>query len=209
MNNPIVLATLNSHKVEEIKNILGPDIPLNSLAEIQPDYGDVEETGQSFQENACIKAKEACMATGLPALADDSGLEIQALDGEPGIYSSRFEETDELRIRKVLDLMKDVSWDMRKASFRCVVCYYESEEKHYFFGGKVDGYISFTPLGDKGFGYDPVFYHPPSQKTFAQLPPEEKNRLSHRYQAFCKFKQFWKEKNKGQTTDDNNQLDSI
>ncbi len=193
-NTSLVLATLNQHKVKEISSILDPEIPLVSLSEIKPDYDDVEETGTSFQENAYIKARAATEATGMPSLADDSGLEIRALDDAPGIHSSRFEKTDELKIQKVLDMMKDIPWEEREACFRCVVCYFETEEKPHFFGGKVKGYISFTPLGDRGFGYDPIFYHPPSHKTFAQLSAQEKNRLSHRYQAFGKFNEFWKEK---------------
>lgn len=190
MSNTIVLATLNHHKVTEIQKIIDPAIEVVSLAEVKPEYEDIEETGQSFQENALIKGRAAFQATQLPAVADDSGLEIHALDGAPGIYSSRFEKNDELRIRKVLDLLKDTPWQKRQASFRCVVCYYESEENYHFFEGIVNGLISFTPLGDSGFGYDPIFYHPPSHKTFAQLEPDVKNQLSHRADAFRKFNSF-------------------
>lgn len=189
MKNKLVLATNNQHKLEEIHAILGEEFSLRSLAEIGFDQ-EIIEDGKTFKQNALIKAKTVYDATGLSTIADDSGLEIDALNGEPGIYSARYAETDELRIKKVLDNLKDVPMAERTARFRCMVCYYKVPESIHFFEGVFEGFIAMEPYGEGGFGYDPVFFVPQYEKTIAALSAEIKNSISHRYLAFSQIAEY-------------------
>jgi len=185
----IILATGNPGKVSEIKKILEPYglslIPLSRLNPVEPP----RETGKTFEENARLKASFYANHFQKPALADDSGLEVEYLGGGPGIYSSRFagpDATDEERNKKLLTLLKGVPFSQRRAAFICVAVLVFPEGRELKTEGKLDGYITSKPSGTQGFGYDPVFFLPQYKKTTAELG-EEKNKISHRYHAFKKM----------------------
>ncbi|ODA41487.1 XTP/dITP diphosphatase [Desulfosporosinus sp. BG] len=183
----IVLATQNQGKVRELQELLMDEgIEVLSLADI-PDWEDVEETGRTFADNAALKARAAVKKTGLIALADDSGLEVDALDGAPGVYSARFAgepKDDERNNDKLLHLLETTSDDKRTARFRCALVMATSSGKEYLTEGVVEGQILRQRRGQDGFGYDPIFYLPEYERTMAQLTLTEKNKLSHRAQAF-------------------------
>lgn len=189
----IVLATNNRHKVEEIRAILR-ELPFEILtASDFPDFSDPDETGATLEENARIKAAAIHEATGVWSLADDSGLEVDALDGAPGVISARFAGpgcTFEDNNRKLLDLMKDVPDDRRGARFRCVAALAKSPGDVALFSGEIRGSITRDLRGIGGFGYDPVFYVAELGCTFAEAPSEAKNRLSHRGRAFRLVREF-------------------
>lgn len=158
-----------------------------------PDVPEIREDGQSYLENALQKARTVADFTGEIALADDSGLEVDALDGAPGIYSARFagpDANDAQNIQKLLEALKSVPPEKRGASFHCVLVFSRPDGDYEAFTGRWQGRIHNFPLGEGGFGYDPVFFLPDQGVTVAQLPPEEKNRLSHRAQAFAKLKEW-------------------
>ncbi len=196
----IVLATNNPHKSQEIKNILSDlKAEILSLKDFPP-YRIPEETGKTFEENALIKAREAFKHTQTISLADDSGLEVDALDRSPGIMSARFAGpgcTYKDNNTKLLNLMKDVPDEKRGATFRCVVAIVFNLDKIKIVEGKVRGFITKTEMGEGGFGYDPLFYYPPLGKTFAQLKPDEKNKVSHRSTAFKKAQEILEEFTRG------------
>ncbi len=179
----VVIATRNLHKLEEIKEILA-NIPFHivPLPDVCPE---VVEDGKTFEENAIKKAKSALACTGELSLADDSGLVVDYLNGAPGIYSSRFAPSDKERIEKLLKLLEGVEWEQRSAKFVCVVAISYPNGDVEVVRGEVEGYIDFTPKGEGGFGFDPVFYVPEYEKTFAELS-SIKNRISHRARAFMK-----------------------
>ena len=184
----LLLATTNRHKLEEYRAILS-DFPFKilSLTDIQPDV-DVEETGTTFRENAELKALTYARATGMLSLADDSGLEIDALGGAPGVYSARFlgeEASYQERFRVILEQLKGLPMRRRSARFRCVITLAEPSGYHRSVEGVVEGVIAEAPRGENGFGYDPIFLIPELGKTAAELPPEQKNRISHRGRAAC------------------------
>jgi XTP/dITP diphosphohydrolase len=183
----VVLASGNKGKVREFGEILaGADIsivPQNELG-----VPEVEETGLTFVENAILKARNAARHTGLPAIADDSGLEVDALKGAPGIYSARYAGTgagDQANLEKLIADMKNVPAEQRSARFQCVLVYMEHEldPTPIICQGTWEGVIAFEPNGDGGFGYDPVFFVPAHNATVAELPSEMKHDLSHRGQA--------------------------
>ncbi len=187
----IILATRNQHKIEEIKKILAdPQIEILTLEDF-PEVPEIEETGKTLEENAVLKAKKVFSVTGIPALADDSGLEVDALNGAPGVVSARFAgpgcsyKDNNL---KLLRLLKGIPREKRGAIFRCVVALALSQDDIRIVEGKVKGIITESEIGESGFGYDPVFFHPESGKTFAELERGEKNRISHRGIAFGKAK---------------------
>lgn len=183
----IVLATGNKGKVAELSAMLAPfDLQVIPQTELQ--VSDAAETGLTFVENALIKARHAALITGLPAIADDSGLAVQALGGAPGIYSARYageSATDKLNYQKLLLALADVAAPQRQAAFHCVLVYLRHAEDPtpLICHGSWQGEIALTSSGDGGFGYDPVFYVPSLQKTAAQLFPQEKQQFSHRGQA--------------------------
>ncbi|MDF2953231.1 MAG: Inosine/xanthosine triphosphate pyrophosphatase [Thermodesulfobacterium sp.] len=189
MDNKILLiATSNMGKVREISEILRDfDLEIKTLkdyCEINPP----EETGKTFFENAYLKAKYYTEKTGLMCLADDSGLEVDILNGAPGIYSSRFageNATDEENNKKLLALLQGIPLEKRKARFVCVIVVYHPSGKYIKTEGTWEGLIGFEPKGSHGFGYDPIFLVPEYnyEKTAAELPIEEKNKLSHRGKA--------------------------
>jgi len=186
----IVIASKNEGKIREIQAMLEDlDIEILSLNDYQ-EIPDINEDGTSFFENALKKAKVVSEHTGEMVLADDSGLEVEYLGGNPGVYSSRYsgaDATDSLNIKKLLKSLEGVSVHKRGASFRCVLILYRPDGKYFSFEGRLHGIIHDKPVGDAGFGYDPVFFLPELGLTVAQLPPEMKNRISHRARAVDKF----------------------
>jgi len=184
----LLLATKNTHKLEEIKNILGKAAGITYLSLHDFPGFAIKETGRSLLQNSLLKAEFAFKVTGNPSLADDSGLFIDALDGEPGIFSSRFASTDQARIDKVLNMMR--SRTNRTAHFRAVFVYYFAPQRYQAFEGMCPGTIALEPRGANGFGYDPIFIPDGHKKTFAEMTPKTKNRISHRYRALRKFKAY-------------------
>ena len=184
----LVVATKNPGKIREIRALLeGLGYRILSLEDF-PQFPPVEERGETFLENALEKARAAARYTGEMALADDSGLEVEALGGAPGVRSARFGGqglTDADRNRLLLEKLRGVPMEERKARFRCVMALVTPGGEEYVVEGTCEGYIAMEPRGDHGFGYDPVFYLPRYGKTMAQLPPEEKNRISHRAKALA------------------------
>lgn len=194
MSESIVLATRNKGKIREIKDILsGLEVSLLDLAEFE-DVGELEESGESFLANALSKAKAVHRATGYPALADDSGLEVEALGGAPGVLSARFGGPgldDAGRCAKLLGALGGVPDEKRGARFHCVAVLYPapgSEGRALWTEGLLYGRIAESPRGRNGFGYDPVFLLPALSKTLAELTAAEKNLISHRYRAFIEMK---------------------
>lgn len=193
----VVLASKNKHKLEEISQItekFGMEMVLES------DLGvdiDVEETGSTFEENSFLKAEAVMKATGLPALADDSGIAVDALNGEPGIYSARYgfgESLDDWgRLQLLLKNTEQVPDERRQAKFVCVITLVTPQQEIIQARGEVHGMLLRTPAGQGGFGYDPIFYYPPLGKSLAELTPEEKNQVSHRANALQVFYQKLKE----------------
>ena len=184
----LVIATLNKGKKEEISALLeNTGIELLSLADF-PEMPEIIEDGRTFMENALKKARDTYAYTGCMSLADDSGLEVDALDGMPGVMSARFAPTAEARNEKLLDLMKNVPDEKRTARFVCALAIAGPGGFEWTAEGVVEGRITREPRGGKGFGYDPVFYYEPFGKTFAEISREEKNRISHRGIALEKFR---------------------
>jgi len=183
---PLVLATGNAGKVAELTELLdGFGLDLHSLRDF-PDAPVVVEDGASYEENAAAKAVAIARHTGLPALADDSGLEVDALDGAPGVRSARFagEPADDRRnVEKLLRSLAGAPAARRTARFRCVIVVARPDGARLTVEGTCEGVIAERPTGAGGFGYDPVFLVPVLGRTFAELPPEEKHRLSHRGRA--------------------------
>ena len=183
----VVLASKNRHKLVEIAKILEKlDIQLVLQSELGVDI-DVEETGTTFEENSFLKAEAVMKATGMPALADDSGIAVDALNGEPGIYSARYGFDDTLddhgRMMLLLKNTEQVPDDKRQAQFVCVITLVTPEGEVIQARGEVHGTLTREPRGENGFGYDPIFFYPPMGMTTAELPPEVKNRVSHRANA--------------------------
>ncbi len=188
--NRLIIATSNRGKSIEIKDILSDlNISISDLLDEGINI-DIEESVTTYREYSLIKAKRIHGITGLPVVADDSGLEVDALGGRPGIHSARYANTTESRIGKLLNEMKGVEERFRTARFVCVACLYIGNEEYYFFEGKVEGIIIDSPRGSNGFGFDPVFFVPRYKKTMAELPPQIKNRISHRSNAFLQLKNF-------------------
>ncbi len=188
----IVLATGNPGKVREMGQLLS-ELKMEILPQAKFGVPEAEETGLCFVENALIKARNAALHTGLPAIADDSGLEVDALQGAPGIYSSRYagvEASDEDNIQKLIQALQEVPTPERTARFRCVVVYlrHAADPSPLICEGSWEGSILTSPRGEKGFGYDPIFWVPELGCSSAQLDAATKNRFSHRGQALTKLK---------------------
>lgn len=185
-----IIATNNKKKLLELERILKPlGIDAITAREAGVELDDVEETGTTFAENAFIKADAAFKKTGLPSVADDSGLCVDALDGRPGIYSARYagdNATDEEKISKLLTELEGVEDEKRTAHFACAICCILPDGSKIEVEGRCQGKIAFEPCGDGGFGYDPVFMY--GDKSYAQLSAEEKDAVSHRGQALRKLK---------------------
>ena len=187
----VVLASKNKHKLKEISQITSKfDMELVLQSELGVDI-DVEETGESFEENSFLKAEAVMKATGLPALADDSGIAVDALGGEPGIYSARygFDPTldDWGRLELLLKNTEHVPDGQRQAQFVCVITMVTPEGQTIQARGEIHGELLRAPAGENGFGYDPIFYYPPMGMTTAEMPAEEKNKVSHRANALKVF----------------------
>ena len=188
----LILASNNAHKVEEIKQIL-TDYNILTLKDI--DFTeDIIEDGESFEENALIKARTIAEFSGKVAIADDSGLSVDKLNGHPGVYSARYspEQTDEKNIEKVL---AELAGEQSKAKFVSVIAMVTPEGKEFTFRGECEGKIILEKRGTNGFGYDPIFYVPELNKTFAEISSDEKNAISHRKKSLEKFTKFLKEQN--------------
>ncbi len=194
----LLVATQNPHKIKEMQPLFdAQSIRLKSLAEMQT-IPDIIEDGNSFEENAAIKARICYEAFKQPVMADDSGLEVSALNNEPGIYSARYggpHADYNLNNQVLLKKMRSVPEDQRQARFVCTICY-KDESGEYFFTGTAKGIILSKLTGTEGFGYDPLFYVPELHKTFAQLSLKEKNMLSHRGKAVRKLITFLDKKKK-------------
>ncbi|MEE2730299.1 MAG: XTP/dITP diphosphatase [Pseudomonadota bacterium] len=189
----IVVATGNQGKLREINQVLNP-FGLQARGQGDFQIEEVEETGLTFVENALLKARNASRVTGKPALADDSGLEVDALLGAPGIYSARYagaDASDAANVAKLLQALQGVPREQRLARFQCVMVYlrHADDPVPLICQGTWEGYIDEQPSGSNGFGYDPVFVVPAHQCTAAQLPPDIKNQLSHRGQALQQLMQ--------------------
>jgi XTP/dITP diphosphohydrolase len=187
VNKTVVLASNNPGKVREINQILAG---LHLTVKPQSEFGvpEAEETGLTFVENALLKARNASRLTGLPAIADDSGIEVDVLNGAPGIYSARFAgkgASDEQNLRKLLTELAAIAEEERTARFQCLMVYlrHEFDPTPVICQGTWEGRILFEPRGNNGFGYDPIFFVPIHNCSSAELPPEVKNKLSHRGQA--------------------------
>ncbi len=193
MTEELLLATTNQGKIREIQAFLAElPILISSIQNLKVGSS-FQETGKTFKENARGKSLFYSRKWEGITLAEDSGLEIDYLKGAPGVISARFsgpKATDETNIEKILDLMKEVKQEHRKARF--VSCMVLSQKANLIktFMGYVEGYITYQKKGTNGFGYDPIFFFPPLQKTFAELQPREKNKISHRGQALKKLKSF-------------------
>jgi len=184
----LVVASHNDGKIAEIKTLLAPfNIEVSSAKDLR--LGDVEETGTTFAENATLKAEALCLMCGLPCLADDSGLCVDALDGRPGVYSARYAPNRDFKegMKMLLNEMKDAQNPSRKAHFSCCMALACPNEKVKIFEGRVDGSIAEKPRGKNGFGYDPIFIPDGYNETFAELGDETKNKISHRRRALEKF----------------------
>jgi XTP/dITP diphosphohydrolase len=187
----IVLATGNKGKVKELASLLAEqNITIKPQSEFN--VSDVAETGTTFVENAIIKARHAAKVTGLPAIADDSGLEVDALNGAPGVYSARYageNASDDDNTNKLLTALENVDDDQRSARFHCVLVYmrHKDDPTPLICHGVWQGSISREKLGEQGFGYDPVFWQAEHKMSSAQLPRALKNQLSHRGQALQKL----------------------
>jgi XTP/dITP diphosphohydrolase len=187
---PLVIATRNSGKLFELQRLLnGFPVAVRSLSDFGP-IPQVEETGSSFEENAYLKASHTSRVLGLPALADDSGLAVAALNGAPGVHSARFAgegASDEANWRLLLQRLADA--EDRRAAFVCVLSIAVPNGRALTYEGRCEGLIMPAPRGSGGFGYDPVFYYPPMKCSFAEMSTEEKNRVSHRGSALRELRQ--------------------
>ena len=186
-----VLASSNQGKLQEINHLLA-DLSIKGVPQTEFDVPDIEETGLTFVENAILKARNAAQHTGLPALADDSGIEVDYLRGEPGIYSARYagkDASDLDNLNKLLAALKDAPDEERTARFQCVMVFmrHDKDPTPLICQGTWEGRILYEPRGENGFGYDPVFYVPTHNCSSAELEPTLKNQLSHRGQALQKL----------------------
>ena len=189
----LVVATRNKGKLLEINALLSGLVERISGAGDYADFPETVEDGVTFEENALKKAREASRFTGLPALADDSGLVVDALDGRPGVYSARFAGEgagDTANNTRLLQECRDIPEDQRQAAFVCVLAFVTPEGTEKLFSGKVAGQILRAPRGERGFGYDPLFLVDGFERSMAELSLEEKNGVSHRARAFMKFREY-------------------
>lgn len=189
MNYELILATNNAHKLKEVRQILSPHkITVYGLNDLNLKPEDVEENANTYKGNTLIKAMSVQKLTSMPIIADDSGLEIEAMDNQPGLHSARFASSHgghEKAIQAILDFLKEK--ENRKARFICDIILVNEEKEPLLFEGVTEGTIDYKPYGDGGFGYDPIFKCEESGKTYAAMSEEEKNKLSHRGKALKKI----------------------
>jgi XTP/dITP diphosphohydrolase len=192
----VIIATKNAGKAREFQALLGKrGVEVKSLLDF-PNCPDVEETGNTFAENAILKAEAMARYFNTTVIADDSGLSIDALGGRPGVYSARYageEKNDQKNIAKVLSELEGVPFAKRTARFHCALAVAAPGRRTAVVEGTCEGYIAEKPQGENGFGYDPIFYIPKKGKTMAQLSAEEKNQISHRAKALEKLDKQWDE----------------
>lgn len=185
----LLFGTNNQNKLSEIRQIVGEHYEVVSLRDLSKDI-DVEETENTLEGNATLKAKTYFEVTGIPCFADDTGLEVEALDGRPGVYSARYAGENCTYMDNVLKMLEEMQGKTnRKAHFRTVIAFYDGNGLH-LFDGIAKGEITREIKGEGGFGYDPIFLPEGYEKTFAELTPEEKNRISHRGKAVRSFGEF-------------------
>ena len=188
----LIIATHNNDKEKELKSVLD-DFPVEVMSLDQfPEIGEIEETGSTLYENAKLKAVTVNKITNMPCLGDDTGLEVDALSGAPGVYSSRYAGENvsyENNVTKLLRELRSTPYEKRTARFRTIIFYTDGDRELYT-QGEIQGVITENPRGTNGFGYDPVFYIPEVKKTMAELTSAEKNKLSHRGQAMRKFRKL-------------------
>lgn len=196
MGRCLLLATHNTGKKVELADLLGDlEVDLKTPADLDLDMV-VAEVGRTFEENAVLKATEYARATGCLTLADDSGLEVDALNGQPGVHTARYGGeglTPRQRYERLLQVLAGVPWDKRTARFCCVVALADADGLLGTASGKCEGLISYAPAGEQGFGYDPVFFLPERGLTMAQLTAEEKQQISHRGRAIMAIKPLLRE----------------
>ena len=191
----IMLATSNAHKVEEFSTMLKPlGFEVKSLLDLEEQI-EIEENGSTFEENSLIKARTIHDKLGIPVIADDSGLMVNALDGAPGIYSARFMGKDtsyDVKNQYIMDQCRNA--EDKGCQFVCAIAYVEEDGSEHVFTGIVEGLVAEIMEGEKGFGYDPMFYYPPYKTTLANVSEELKNKVSHRGRALRQFIEFLEEK---------------
>lgn len=192
---PLMIATANAHKVAEFRQMLAPlGFDVKSLLDLKKKI-DIEETGTTFAENALIKAKAIYDQYQIPVISDDSGLAVNAMNGAPGVYSARFMGYDtsyDCKNQAIIDAVKKS--EDKGAQFVCAIAYIEADGTQHVFTGMVEGEIAETMIGDKGFGYDPIFFYPPFGTTLANVSEEKKNQVSHRSRALAKLIDYMEEK---------------
>lgn len=198
----ILIATTNKHKIEEFQKLFSENSLQLEAVYLKdfPNVKTVEETGQTFEENATLKALGYAKQTGLLTLAEDSGLSCDVLDGAPGVYSARFsgeKATDESNNQKLLKIFKPIPDNCRAAHYTAVIAIAEPSKVIGTAQGEVHGYIAKEPKGTNGFGYDPLFFYPPYDKTFGEVAPEMKNKVSHRSKAVLQAVEILKNLNLG------------
>ena len=190
----IFIASANKHKIEEFKEMLEPlGYEISSLNDLDEDI-EIEENGHSFEENALIKARYIAKKFGIIAISDDSGLEIDALNKQPGIYSARFLGHDtsyDYKNLEILKMMKDKK--DRTCRFICAIALCYPDGKEYVFTGSIEGTVAYAIESPNGFGYDPIFYYEPFKTTLANVDPSKKNQVSHRHNALVKLLEFLNE----------------
>ncbi|MGP4041678.1 XTP/dITP diphosphatase [Gracilibacillus sp. D59] len=193
----LIIATKNIGKMKDFKGLFEPlGIEVSSLLDLSEPIDDIEETGATFEENAAIKAEAICEKFNIPVIADDSGIEIDALNGAPGVYSARYageEKDDKANLEKVLTEIQDVPQLKRTGRFVCVLAIAQPGQQTIFKRGECEGTIGYEAIGKNGFGYDPIFYPTGSAKTMAEMTPEEKNQISHRKKALDKIENWVKQ----------------
>lgn len=191
MENTFILASNNKDKLQEMKTKLKP-LGIEIISQSEAGYNiEVEETGTTFAENATIKARAIFELSHKPVISDDSGLEVDFLNGEPGVYSARYageNATNADRMNKILNLMKDAKDNERTARFKCAICYIDKDGQTHIFEGACEGVIAKEQCGKDGFGYDPIFLY--EGVSFANMTREEKNKISHRGKALNEFLKF-------------------
>ena len=191
MEKQYILASNNQNKLKEVREILKPfGINVISQKEAGIDI-EVEETGTTYEENATLKAEAIFKLTGKPTISDDSGFDVEFLNGEPGIYSARYLGADTPSIKKcekILELLNNVKEEKRNAKFVCVICFIDEKGQEHLFRGECYGKVSKSLRGENGFGYDPIFEV--DGETFAEMEEEKKNEISHRHMALKKFEEF-------------------
>lgn len=188
MHYEMLLATNNAHKLQEVRQILTPHgIIVYSLSDLNLHPDEVDEKGKTYFDNALLKALSVQKLSSLPIISDDSGLEIEALNNEPGLHSARFAQSHNGHEGAIKDILKRLENKNRKATFVCSICLLNVEDKPLRFEARIPGEISIQPSGETGFGYDPIFKEETSQITYAEMGQDIKNKLSHRGKALYKL----------------------